>query len=257
MTETCVKEKAECDLDCGPDPVFITSDCECACDLPWDQEDSDSDSNLSWGMIVGIVVVVAVWTYICVRIFIHARPSIVRIYQRRNAQQRVQQSTAHFFADEIPLSIHSHRGHHEMDDKYHPRNVLDDDKDTYYQSASGHDANRPEMDQHDWIIFKLETPFPVIIKGVNITNSMDNLSLTSFALSSSVDGDTFQELYTNYKIDENVPLISVWVCGGQNGSNFIKLKVLESLSDGMNAFHSFSVYGKLCEDEEAISLAHS
>jgi len=248
MTQTCVNEEAECDLNCGPDPVFITSDCECVCDLSWDDEDSDEEYP-SWGIFVAIAVFVAI--VFCLFICLRVKPFILRICQQHVAQQR----KARFFADKIPLSIHSHRGHQGKDDKYHPRNVLDDDKDTYYQSASGHDASRPEMDQHDWITFKMETPFPVIVKGVTITNSMDNLSLTSIALSSSEDGDSFQELLTNYDIKENVPLISIWVCGGQNGCNFIRLKVLESLSDGRNAFHSFSVYGVLCEDEEAIPLA--
>jgi len=249
-TASCSQQAAECDLDCGLNEVYITEDCECACDL-WSNTEED-DSAGEWtlgGKIAAITVGSLIGGVFLLVVIVHLREVILYIYQQLKAQGVSSK-------DKIPLSIHSYGGPHDIDDKHHPRNVLNDDAGTYYLSDGGYDPEKPEKDQCDWIIFKVETPTSVIPKKVIIRGSSDGLSLRSIGLFSSVDPDgDSKHIARKHKINANVPLIVVDVPNQDNGCNYIRLVMLKSLSHSKNAFHSFSLYGVLCEDEEAIPLA--
>jgi len=249
----CGVIEAECDLDCGVNAVYITSDCECACDL-WsniDEEDSDGEDSQGWpgslgGTIAMIVLGICFGVPLLLCVIVHLREVVLAIYM----ELRARAIKAEF--DRIQLSIHSFRGSGDINRKDHPRNVLKDNMISWYYSGDG--PNQSE-EQYDWIIFKVEARSPVLPKKVIIGNSTGSYSLTSIALSASVDGSNFEDIATNHKINANLPKTVVNVSNQQKGCNFLKLTVLGSLSNGINKFHSFSVYGVLCEDEEAIPLA--
>ena len=77
-----------------------------------------------------------------------------------------------FKLQEIPLTVYRHRGHLYNVDKYHPRDLLDKKgTETYYF------GDEPSFG--DWIIFKIERPFIVIPKAVNIRNWSNEYGLKS------------------------------------------------------------------------------
>merc|ERR1711994_974823 len=86
--------------------------------------------------------------------------------------------------EQIPLSVHRWRGHHENEDWYHPRNLLDG-KGTQTEYVSAND--KPEVG--DWIVFQIESECKVIPRGVMIRNVRGKYGLRSIELSLAVDGD--------------------------------------------------------------------
>ena len=148
---------------------------------------------------------------------------------------------------EIPLTIHQHRGHYT--DDTHPGNLLGE--------IGFYASEYPAVG--DWITFCIECPFIVVPKALVIRNYGGGYGIKSISLSLSINGLDFDEFAAILDIrndtDEKQLFVlekvsAVMVSNAKmwlNDYKFIKLQVDSNWGSGQNWFYSFAVVGKLFE----------
>lgn len=151
---------------------------------------------------------------------------------------------------EIALSIHSHRGHFDNSEDYHPRNLL-----AAKGTESWYISDVEQSSVGDWIIFEIIKsenkwiPQTVVIQNSNDSSGVKSIDLSMASESESNAFEQFAVLHDIQNVDdvqyldlENVTMnfTKLW----KNDYKFIKLTILENWDDDeCNMFQYFAIWG--------------
>ena len=139
---------------------------------------------------------------------------------------------------EIKLAVAAHRGH---DGRYHPKNVLDGETHTWYQSKEGSLSE-------DWIIFKQRQPWRCYATRLMFRTVYSDCAIKTVVLWWSEDGKQYHKWtqiggIKKTRREQWINLNEKEIAAAGGKLQYIKLKIVNNHGGSFNGLKGFAVSG--------------